>query len=369
MKLSAKKCRCGAAVPKKGKTYRVIVRANGQRICKTVTNLELAREIEGKLKIDIVRKEHKLIKKKAPLLSEVWKKYEPWAVEQKPKSAQTDFYYYRKHLKPLFTTKRLDQISPFDIEKLMIKMRKSQSSRGKPYSAATIKHQVVLLSRLFSLATQWGLYDGPNPCKKVKTPKLNNQITEYLSTDELSRLLDTLSNWNNKMSASIVSFLLYTGIRRGELFNLTWKDIDLDRKIMTLRDPKGAKDQSLPLSKKAQEVLQEVPKEHNSPYIFYGKNGKQRTDFKGPWVRIRKAAELPAKFRLHGLRHHFASSLVSAGVDLYTVSKLLTHKDTATTQRYAHLADQALRDAVDLSDKLQNVSSTKIVNLKDSSHG
>ena len=62
---------------------------------------------------------------------------------------------------------------------------------------------------------------------------------------------------------------------------------------------------------------------------------------------------LPPGFRLHGLRHHYASSLVSAGVDLYTVSKLLSHKDTATTQRYAHLADQTLRDAVDLSDRLQ----------------
>jgi site-specific recombinase XerD len=72
---------------------------------------------------------------------------------------------------------------------------------------------------------------------------------------------------------------------------------------------------------------------------------------------------LPTKFRLHGLRHHYASSLVSAGVDLYTVSKLLTHKDTKTTQRYAHLADQALRDAVNLSDRLQTVQQpSKVLN-------
>ena len=97
-----------------------------------------------------------------------------------------------------------------------------------------------------------------------------------------------------------------------------------------------------------------MPTEYDTEFIFYGKNGNQRTDFRGPWYRIKKAAELPKAFRLHGLRHHFASSLVSAGVDLYTVSKLLTHKDTATTQRYAHLADQTLRDAVNLSDELQN---------------
>jgi len=369
MKLATKKCKCGATVPRKGKSYRVIVRANGQRICRTVTNLELAREIESKLKIDIVRNEHELIKKKAPLLSSVWKKYEPWAQEQKPKSARTDFYYYHKHIEPDFSSKRLDQISPFDIEKLMIKMKKSKSSRGTPYAPATIKHQIVLFSRLYSLASRWGMYNGPNPCKNVKKPKLNNQVTEHLSGEELHRLLEILKNWDNRMTASFISFLLFTGLRRGELFKLTWKDIDFDRHTIALRDPKGIKDQILPLSSKAEQILKNIPEEYDTPFIFYGKKGKQRTDFKGPWSRIKKASGLPATFRLHGLRHHFASSLVSAGVNLYTVSKLLTHKDIATTQRYAHLADQTLRDAVNLSDKLQNVSSPKIINLKDSSHG
>ena len=366
MKLSTKKCNCGAIVPKKGKTYRVIVRAKGQRIIKTVTNLELAREIESKLKIDIIRNEHKLISRQAPLLSAVWKRYEPWARKQKPKSSQTDFYYYRKHLSPSFSSKRLDQISPFDLEKLMVKMKSTNNERGKPYSAATIRHQIVLLSHLYSLASQWGMYDGSNPCKKVKKPIINNQMTEFLTTEELTRLLNVLDEWQNKMSTSFVSFLLYTGLRRGELFKLKWQDIDFERQKMKIRDPKGFKDQILPLSQKAIQSLKEVPREYDTEFIFYGKNGNQRTDFRGPWYRIKKTAELPKAFRLHGLRHHFASSLVSAGVDLYTVSKLLTHKDTATTQRYAHLSDQTLKDAVNLSDKLQDITPPdNIYKLKD----
>ena len=79
--------------------------------------------------------------------------------------------------------------------------------------------------------------------------------------------------------------------------------------------------------------------------MFPGKDGQQRTDFKGPWQRIRKAAGLPESFRFHGLRHHFASTLVSAGYDLLVVQKLLTHKDSRTTQRYAHLSPGALKDA------------------------
>ncbi len=339
MKLSAKKCKCGASIPSKGRIYRVIVRMNGRRIVRTATNLELAREIEGKLKVDIARNEFDLEPKgPAPTLSEVWNRFLPWAKEHK-KSWRTDFLYYRKHLEPVFGEKPLDQIAPFDIEKLIISMKKGKNARGNAYAPATIKHQLVLLSRLFTLTAQWGMYSGPNPCQKVKKPKLNNQITEYLTEDELTRLLDTLEAWPNRMSASFIKFALYTGLRRGELFKLTWRDIDFERQTVTIRDtdsqdgPKGKKDQILPLSDKALEVLRTIPKEHDTPFVFYGKNGEQRIDFKGPWARIKKAADLPEQFRLHGLRHHFASSLVSAGTDLYTVSKLLTHKDITTTQR------------------------------------
>ena len=352
-RLSTKICpRCEKPFPKKGRKYKVTIRANGRKITRTVTNLGLAREIESKLKVDAARGEHQLRKKVAPTLSEVWKKYEPWAREHKPKSFVTDKGYYRKHLKNRFGSKRLDTISPFDVERLMLAMKKGKSKRGRPYTPTTIRHVVVLLSRLYSIAETWGMYEGSNPCRKVKKPTLNNQVTEFLTDEELTRLLQTLATWPNKMSASFVLFLLYTGLRRGELFKLQWRDIDLHRQTITLRDPKGKKDTALPLSNKAVDILLNIPREYDSPFVFYGKNGQQRTDFSGPWKRIRKAADLPPTFRLHGLRHHFASALVSAGVDLFTVSKLLTHKDVKTTQRYAHLGDQALREAVALSDQL-----------------
>ena len=89
-----------------------------------------------------------------------------------------------------------------------------------------------------------------------------------------------------------------------------------------------------------------------STYVFPGKGGQQRTDFKGPWRRIRVAAGLPENFRFHGLRHHFASALVSNGVDLSVVSALLTHKDMGTTQRYAHLAPGVVKAAAQKSAEL-----------------
>jgi integrase len=362
-KLSSKKCpRCTKPFAKKGRKYKVTIRANGRKVTRTVTNLGLAREVESKLKVDAARGEHQLRKKVAPTLSEVWEKYQPWAEAHKPKSFATDKGYYKKHLEQRFGNKRLDSICPFDVERLMLAMKKGKSKRGTPYSPTTIRHVVVLLSRLYSIAETWGMHNHHNPCRKVKKPELNNQVTEFLTDEELNRLMATLSAWGNWASASFVLFLLYTGLRRGELFKIKWSDIDIHRKTITLRDPKGKKDTTLPLSDKAVDILLNIPKEYDTPFVFYGKNGQQRVDFSGPWKRIRKAARLPVSFRLHGLRHHFASALVTAGADLFTVSKLLTHKDVKTTQRYAHLGDQALRDAVALSDKLHN-QKHNIVNI------
>ena len=92
----------------------------------------------------------------------------------------------------------------------------------------------------------------------------------------------------------------------------------------------------------------------SSPYIFPGRGGRQRTDINKPVNAIKKAAGLPKDFRpLHGLRHFYASMLASSGrVDLYTLQKLLTHKSPQMTQRYAHLRDEALREASDLAGEI-----------------
>jgi integrase len=159
-----------------------------------------------------------------------------------------------------------------------------------------------------------------------------------------------LENWPFRESAALVKFALFTGLRRGEIFKLVWDDVDFERGIVTLRDPKSGKTENIPVSVEALEILKGL--DANSKFVFPGKGGKQRVEFNGPWVRIRKAAGLPDNFRFHGLRHHFASTLVSHGVDLLVVQKLLTHKDSKTTQRYAHLAPGTLKEAAIKSGKM-----------------
>ena len=199
------------------------------------------------------------------------------------------------------------------------------------------------MRRLFNLAGKWNLYQGANPVKSVEMPKVDNQVTEFLSDEELSRLLAVLDNWPYDDSAAFVKFALFTGMRRGEIFKLTWDAVDFERGMITLAAPKGGKTTTLPICREALEVIEGLPR--SSELVFPGKGGKQRSNIKDPWGRIRKAAGLPENFRFHGLRHHFASTLVSSGVDLAVVGSLLTHKQAQTTMRYAHLKPDAIKAA------------------------
>lgn len=343
--LDSKKCsKCGKSFGRDRK-YRVSVSVKGKRANRIVDNLTIAREVEGALKGDLVRNEFEIADHRAqkPItLADVWGKYLPWAKEHK-RTWRDDEWYYGKHIEPRFGSRALSDISAFDIEKMKTDLKRSKNTNGKPYAAATIKHQIVLLRRLFNVARKWGMYEGVNPVSRVQMPKVDNQKTEFLTEDELSRLTETLDSWPCRDTVAFVRFAMFTGLRRGELFKLAWNDVDFERGMVTLRAPKGGKTTTLPLNQQAIDVLRSL--DVTGTFVFPGKDGKQRADFKGPWLRIRKAAELPDDFRFHGLRHNYASTLVSNGVDLGIVRELLTHKHVGTTERYAHFAPAAVKDA------------------------
>ncbi len=353
LSIGGKVCpKCKTPLPKNRK-YRVVVRDGIERVTRIVGNLELAREVETTIKNDILRGEYKLKKTKIHTLGDVWKKYLPWAKNNKTKSWVTDEHYYRKHIEPVFGSTTLDKISQFDVEKILISMKNGTSPYKRKYADATRKQVLFLLSHLYKMATdEWSMYSGANPCVRVKKIKLNNQITEFLTMNEVKRLMDTLAVYPDRMGASIIKFAILTGLRRGEIFKLQWEHIDEERSLVMLKNPKSGKDEVLPLSGEALKVLKDVPKRDDTPFIFYGIKGAQRKDVGSVWESIRKIAELPSGFRFHGLRHHFGSALANAGVDLYTVQRLLRHRDPYTTMRYAHLQEQRLKDMVNLSDSL-----------------
>lgn len=344
--------KCETPFPKENRKYRVSVTVKGETVTRTFDNITLAKKAESTIKSDLLRGEfninnHKV--KTVTTLDDVWSRYLPWAKDNKS-SWKDDYYHYNKHLKPRFGNKPLEEISAIDIENFIKELRNSSNARGTDFKPATIKHQIVLLRRLFNIAIKWDMFQQVNPVNRVSIPKIDNQVTEFMTTEQSESLLNTLESWPCKESAAFVKFAFYTGLRRGELFKLKWSDVDLERMFVTLRNPKGGKTITLPISEEAVEVLSALPCQ--GEYVFPGKGGKQRVDFKGPWGRIRKAAGLPDDFRLHGLRHNYASHLVSNGVGLEVVKELMTHKDMITTQRYAHLLPGAMKEAVEKSGKI-----------------
>ena len=170
----------------------------------------------------------------------------------------------------------------------------------------------------------------------------------------------------------MMKMALFTGMRRGEILKLEWKDVDFQRGFVSIRDPKGGDDQMIPLNDAARGILESIPKTNN-PYVFPGPSGNQKPAMNRLFTkRIKKKANLPQNFRpMHGLRHVYASMIASSGkVDMYQLQKLLTHKDPRMTQRYAHLRDEALKRASDvaddiLSDIVNAKEDEKVVNFKD----
>jgi integrase len=193
----------------------------------------------------------------------------------------------------------------------------------------------------------------------IELPKVNNIKTEDLTPEQLENLLKVLDQEKDIHAAAMIRLALYTGMRRGEMFRLKWQDLDFQRGFIKLVDPKNGKDSQIPMNDSALNLFRDHPRTE-SEYVFPGRKGGPRTDIKRALTRIKKATGLPNDFRiLHGLRHVYASILASSGqVDMFHLQKLLNHQSPQMTQRYAHLRDEALRNASNvLTDQMQSFTS------------
>ena len=272
----------------------------------------------------------------------LWQEYS--ALKHDSKGLKVDRGRYEKYLKPKLGDREPREIAHLDLDRLRIGLAKTR----KPQ---TVKHVLALLNRTINFGAKKGLCPGLP--FKVELPKVNNKKTEDLTGEQLQTLVEIIEQDPNLQVANFMRMVLFTGMRRGELFRLQWQDVDFERGFIHIRNPKGGQDQKIPLNQAARDLLAGHPRTGSS-YVFPGRGGRQRTDINKQVTRIKEAAGLPKDFRaLHGLRHVYASMLASSGqVDLYTLQKLLTHKSAAMTQRYAHLRDEALRRASELAGDL-----------------
>jgi len=257
-------------------------------------------------------------------------------LRNKLKGRANDIYRFKNYLEKEFANITPSCVNQDDIERFKYNL---QNRELKP---ATIRHVLELLRRLANFAAKNNLCSGLS--FKIQMPKVENYKTEELTNAQLQKLMQVLEEESDIQVSNLVRLALYTGMRRGELFNLNWGDIDFYNKTITVKSDNKGDQPTIPLNEMAEKVLVEhAHTEKGSKFVFPGRGGKKRTECKRPLLRIREKAGLPDDFRiLQGLRHVYASMLVSSGkVDLETLQSLLTQKSPLMTQRYAHLLDES----------------------------
>lgn len=273
-------------------------------------------------------------------LKYLWDKYA--YLNAKRKSLEDDSGRIKHFIHLL--NKPISEMTTNDIDLLKKKIHKAPG---------TINQVLALIKRLINFGVNRGMCKYPENLH-IKMLKVSKNKTEFLSDDETKRLLNVLDELGNIFEVHYLKLAMYTGMRKNALLALKWSDCDFDNKIIHLSSKyaKSGDISYIPMSNLVKDILLSI-KKTDSEFVFPDKNGQKRTNYNYHFVKkIYKKAGIEDFRPLHGLRHNFASRLASSGkVDLYTIQKLLTHKEIKMTQRYAHLRDEALRRAANVVDE------------------
>lgn len=263
--------------------------------------------------------------------------YLPWAKKAK-RSWRDDQAKFDQYLNPVFGQSLMTAIGTRDIEQHIAVLV------GKMLKPATCNRHLHLLSAIFRKGVEYGVV-AVNPCSTVRAMKENNLRQRYLSPAEVARFLSAANAELNRVAALYVVFLLLTGARREEALQAKWAHINFAASEWIIPQTKSGKARRVPLNVEAIKLLRSLPKEPGNPYVFIGKvAGQPLNNPVKAFRRILARAEI-SDFRLHDLRHTFASVAVNSGISLYTVQQLLGHSNPKTTERYAHLSNDALLSA------------------------
>lgn len=269
-------------------------------------------------------------------------KYAPWLKSRNPKTAEKTIKAFESSF-PTLMDFQLSDITAWEIEK----WRNKRLTDGvKP---ATTNRQINTIKGCLSRAVEWGAIDS-HDLNKVKALTVDNSKVRYLSKDEETRLRNSLKTCDTEFLEVIVLLALNSGMRKGELLSLEWNHINFDNKIVTVdfQNAKSGTTRHIPLNTQAFNTLKQWQLETDGiGFVFKDKNNAQLKDFPYVWGALLDEAKI-TNFRFHDLRHHFASKLVMASVDLNTVRELLGHSDLKMTLRYAHLAPEHKAAAVNL---------------------
>jgi len=347
---SAKVCRsktgkgCGAKIPAGLKNYYLQwMEPDGRTHQKSIGHL-LAKEArlkEAKAMNDLAqgRRPFQTRKEGITVGEFIDAVYWPWVIEynRAPKTKR----HRLTHIRRQWGKKKLSALADKDIDKFRHEMQVWGT-------LATFNRVMSVLGHMFTIALERG-YIREKPINTAKGRFKEKGRLRYLLPEELDRLVAECPAYIRP----IVLTAAHTGLRRTELLRLRLGlEVDLQTRRITVRAPKTEETRHIPINETLAAVLTEAAQgKATGDYIFAKPNGDPRVTIRRPFGHACQRAEIH-DFKLHDLRHTFASNLVMAGVDLATVRELLGHKTMAMTLRYSHLSPAHQSRAVGVLDRV-----------------
>jgi integrase len=274
-------------------------------------------------------------RRRMPTLAEFCNEYIPHARRTIRSWKETEGRL-RNHILPTLGKRLLSDIRRVDVERLYGDLLDVQS-------VASANRAICSLKAVMTHAVRCEVIDR-SPADRIRLKKENNARTRSLSRDELRRYLAALEEEPNPHLRGLLLVLLASGLRRSEWMMALWKQVDFNNHTLHLPHTKSGRSRTVPLNQVALFTLEQLPRVEGNPYIFPGSRpGKPITE---PKFAHRRACEKAGikDFKIHDLRHTFASLVVSSGQSLYTVQTLLGHSSPIMSQRYSHLSTDALRE-------------------------
>ena len=335
---------------------------------------QVSQGVDVQLEKKVVREQAK-ISKKSTLGYFIDHHYKPWVLANR-KSGKSTLETLKRHFEPWYEHQMAD-ITPLMVEKWRTERLEEN------VQPSTINRCTASLRAVLSKALEWDALER-HPLEKLKRLRVDNSPNiRYLDADEENSLLEALRTRDERIKEErdrgnrfrakrgyrplpslrplkyvdhiepMVLVSLKTGLRRGELFDLLWADVDFNTNTITIRAAisKSNRTRHVPLSPTALETLKTWKKQQPDAFpsmrVFANSKGERFDNTNKAWRGILKDAGITA-FRWHDMQHDFASKLVMKGVPLNTVRELCGHTDMNTTLRYAHLAPEHKAEAVAL---------------------
>ncbi|NQU94795.1 MAG: site-specific integrase [Candidatus Omnitrophica bacterium] len=324
------------SIYKKEKSYYIDYYAHGKRKREKIgPSRKLAESVLAKRKLAMAENRFLDIKKASKTtFYELCDLYiELHAKPNKRDWRRSDLLHQRRS-KEFFGNARLHTITQEQVEQYKAK-------RLSSVSPATVNRELSSLKHMFNKAIEWGKVEI-NPAHRVKKLRENNARLRYLEKEEIKTLIDN----SNATLQPVLVVAVSTGMRRGEILNLKWRDIDINKGIIYVLRTKNHEAREVPMCDTVKQIFIKTEKRPNSPFIFCRKNGKPYGKLDKSFLQaLNKSGIL--NFRFHDLRHTFASQFMMAGGELNTLRELLGHKDIKMTLRYSHLSRDHKRRAME----------------------